>query len=78
MSIYLYKVKSGFLLSDEPPPKPQKLHLVQHFSYDNLPEIHWKKYLYASQFINFVRAQVPKITLHGKLAKCIMMENSPN
>ncbi|XP_035228656.1 serine/threonine-protein kinase PLK4-like isoform X2 [Stegodyphus dumicola] len=78
MSIYLYKVKSGFLLSDKPPPKPRKLHQIQHFSHDNLPEIHWKKYLYASKFINFVRAQVPKITLYGKLAKCIMMENSPD
>lgn len=45
------------------------------FSYHNLPQKHWKKYLYASRFVDLVKAKTPKITLYTSLAKCQLMEN---
>lgn len=45
------------------------------FSYHNLPQKHWKKYLYASRFVDLVKAKTPKITLYTALAKCQLMEN---
>lgn len=45
------------------------------FSYHNLPQKHWKKYLYASRFVDLVKAKTPKITLYSPLAKCQLMEN---
>lgn len=46
------------------------------FSYHNLPQKHWKKYLYASRFVELVKAKTPKITLYSSLAKCQLMENN--
>ncbi|CAG9783770.1 unnamed protein product [Diatraea saccharalis] len=46
------------------------------FTYHNLPQKHWKKYLYASRFVDLVKAKTPKITLYSKLAKCQLMENN--
>lgn len=51
-------------------PKPDEI-----FSYHNLPQKHWKKYLYASRFVDLVKAKTPKITLYSTLAKCQLMEN---
>ncbi|XP_049867651.1 serine/threonine-protein kinase PLK4 [Pectinophora gossypiella] len=45
------------------------------FSYHNLPQKHWKKYLYAARFVDLVKAKTPKITLYTSLAKCQLMEN---
>lgn len=45
------------------------------FSYHNLPQKHWKKYLYASRFVDLVKAKTPKITLYSSQAKCQLMEN---
>ncbi|CAK1552015.1 unnamed protein product [Leptosia nina] len=45
------------------------------FSYHNLPQKHWKKYLYAARFVDLVKAKTPKITLYSSLAKCQLMEN---
>lgn len=46
------------------------------FTYHNLPQKHWKKYLYASRFVELVKAKTPKITLYTSLAKCQLMENT--
>lgn len=46
------------------------------FSYHNLPQKHWKKYLYASRFVDLVKAKTPKVTLYSLLAKCQLMENN--
>ncbi|XP_046964911.1 serine/threonine-protein kinase PLK4 [Vanessa cardui] len=46
------------------------------FSYHNLPQKHWKKYLYAARFVDLVKAKTPKITLYTSLAKCQLMENN--
>lgn len=45
------------------------------FSYHNIPQKHWKKYLYAARFVDLVKAKTPKITLYTPLAKCQLMEN---
>ncbi|KAJ0180554.1 hypothetical protein K1T71_003958 [Dendrolimus kikuchii] len=45
------------------------------FTYHNLPQKHWKKYLYASRFVDLVKAKTPKITLYTSLAKCQLMES---
>ncbi|KAI5637974.1 protein kinase domain-containing protein [Phthorimaea operculella] len=45
------------------------------FTYHNLPQKHWKKYLYAARFVDLVKAKTPKITLYSSLAKCQLMEN---
>ncbi|KOB74646.1 Polo-like kinase 4 [Operophtera brumata] len=50
-------------------------HPDEVFSYHNLPQKHWKKYLYASRFVDLVKAKTPKITLYSSLAKCQLMEN---
>lgn len=61
------KVKDG---EQEQYPDPSEV-----FSYHNLPQKHWKKYLYASRFVDLVKAKTPKITLYTSLAKCQLMEN---
>lgn len=40
-------------------------------------EKYWRKYQYASRFIQLVRSKTPKITYFTRYAKCILMENSP-
>lgn len=45
------------------------------FSYENLPPKHWKKYVYASRFVNLVKAKTPKVTLYSQQAKCQLMES---
>ena len=44
------------------------------FSYENLPEKHWKKYIYAARFVQMVRAKTPKVTYYSDKAKCQLME----
>lgn len=44
------------------------------YCYENLPNNHWKKYIYASRFIQLVRAKTPKVTFYSARAKCQLME----
>lgn len=72
MKIVIYmvdnnRVKNGNMEYD---PHPDEV-----FTYHNLPQKHWKKYLYASRFVDLVKAKTPKITLYSPLAKCQLMEN---
>ncbi|GBP76201.1 hypothetical protein EVAR_74683_1 [Eumeta japonica] len=74
MKIMVYSVdckplSSGNTLEDYKPTSDEV------FSYHNLPQKHWKKYLYASRFVDLVKAKTPKITLYTPLAKCQLMEN---
>lgn len=48
------------------------------YTYHNLPARHWKKYQYACQFVEIIRSKTPKVTLHTKEAKCVLMENRPS
>lgn len=44
------------------------------FAYDMLPAQHWKKYTYASRFVQLVRAKTAKLTFYSAKAKCLLME----
>lgn len=72
MRIVIYTVdgNKGKLSNMDYDPTPDEV-----FSYHNLPQKHWKKYLYASRFVDLVKAKTPKITLYTSLAKCQLMEN---
>ncbi|KAA0202181.1 hypothetical protein HAZT_HAZT007182 [Hyalella azteca] len=48
------------------------------FSFETLPKTYWKKYIYASRFVDVVKTKTPKITYYSQQAKCILMENSPD
>lgn len=48
------------------------------YCYENLPSKHQKKYLYASRFIQLVRAKTPKVTYYSAKAKSDLMENLEN
>uniref|UniRef100_A0A7N5P8U9 Serine/threonine-protein kinase PLK4 n=1 Tax=Ailuropoda melanoleuca TaxID=9646 RepID=A0A7N5P8U9_AILME len=65
----------GFPLADRPPPPTDN---ISRYSFDNLPEKYWRKYQYASRFVQLVRSKSPKITYFTRYAKCILMENSPD
>ena len=41
-------------------------------------EKYWKKYQYASKFVQLVKSKTPKVTLYTKYAKVMLMENFPN
>ncbi|XP_035436156.2 serine/threonine-protein kinase PLK4 [Spodoptera frugiperda] len=72
MKIIIYTVDSKTkTLNINHDPNPDEV-----FTYHNLPQKHWKKYLYASRFVELVKAKTPKITLYTSLAKCQLMENT--
>lgn len=76
LRIVLYQPNhgKGTKVENEPPELP--LNGADHiYSYENLPEKHWKKYMYAHRFIQMVRAKTPKVTFYSELAKCQLMEN---
>ncbi|XP_010877157.2 serine/threonine-protein kinase PLK4 [Esox lucius] len=64
----------GFPVLDHPPAPPEDILIC---SYEDLPEKYWKKYQYASKFVQLVKSKTPKVTLYTKYAKCMLMENSP-
>ena len=70
--------KKGVLLTSEPPPSLSHSTSTATYLYCSLPFKYWKKYQYAARFVDLVRKKTPKITLYTKLAKCMLMENSPN
>lgn len=79
LRIALYQPNGSFgtLIAEAPPPIPNEgADFI--FSYDNLPQKFWKKYIYAARFIQLVRERTPKITYYSEQAQCILMENSPN
>lgn len=74
ITVYYPHDGRGFPLADRPPSPTDN---ISRYSFDNLPEKYWKKYQYASRFVQLVRSKSPKITYFTKYAKCILMENSP-
>lgn len=64
----------GIQPDQTPPPLPQQ-GTDQIFSFENLPEKHWKKYMYAYKFVDLIRAKTPKVTYYTDKAKCLLMEN---
>lgn len=79
MRIVMYQPNGGrgVSISDESTPLPIK-GSDSMFSYENLPENHWKKYVYAARFVSLVKAKTPKVILYSSRAKCLLMENEPN
>ncbi|KAL0969064.1 hypothetical protein UPYG_G00222210 [Umbra pygmaea] len=75
VTIYQPNEGKGFPVLDQPPTPPEDILIC---SYDDLPEKYWKKYQYASKFVQLVKSKTPKVTLYTKYAKCMLMENSPN
>ncbi|EAT38772.1 AAEL009360-PA [Aedes aegypti] len=63
----------GVPIEEEPPDLPPG-GADSIFSYENLPEKHWKKYQYAARFVQMVKAKTPKITYYSEKAKCQLME----
>ncbi|XP_053685006.1 serine/threonine-protein kinase PLK4 [Sabethes cyaneus] len=63
----------GAPVKDEPPDLPAG-GADSIFSYESLPEKHWKKYMYAARFVQMVKAKTPKITYYSEKAKCQLME----
>lgn len=76
LRIALYEPEGGKGVppSNSPPPLPLA-GTDEIFSFENLPEKHWKKYMYASKFVNLVKAKTAKITYYTNKAKCQLMEN---
>ncbi|XP_035909241.1 serine/threonine-protein kinase PLK4 isoform X2 [Anopheles stephensi] len=63
----------GVAIKNEPPDLPSR-GVDQIYNYEEIPEKHWKKYMYAARFVNMVKAKTPKITLYSEKAKCQLME----
>lgn len=74
ITVYYPNDGRGFPLADRPPLPTDN---ISRYSFDSLPEKYWRKYQYASRFIQLVRSKTPKITYFTRYAKCILMENSP-
>ncbi|XP_076604264.1 serine/threonine-protein kinase PLK4 [Chaetodon auriga] len=75
VTIYQPNGGKGFPVVDHPPAPPEDILIC---SYEDLPEKYWKKYQYASKFVQLVKSKTPKVTLYTKHAKVMLMENSPN
>lgn len=65
---------SGLKIQDCPPELPES-GADSIYSYENLPSKHQKKYVYASRFVQLVRAKTPKVTYYSAKAKCDLMEH---
>nr|XP_014089277.2 serine/threonine-protein kinase PLK4 [Bactrocera oleae] len=77
VTIYQPDPGRGLPISEESPPAPPDGSAANHtiYSYNNLPSKHWKKYIYASRFVNLVKAKTPKVTFFSTQAKCQLMES---
>ncbi|TSN67064.1 Serine/threonine-protein kinase PLK4 [Bagarius yarrelli] len=75
VTVYQPNQGKGFPVLDHPPSPPEDIFIC---SYEDLPEKYWKKYQYATKFVQLVKSKTPKVTLYTKFAKCMLMENSPN
>nr|XP_008536184.1 PREDICTED: serine/threonine-protein kinase PLK4 isoform X1 [Equus przewalskii] len=74
ITIYYPNDGRGFPLAERPPSPTDN---ISRYSFDSLPEKYWRKYQYASRFVQLVRSKSPKITYFTRYAKCVLMENSP-
>ncbi|KAI0235361.1 Serine/threonine-protein kinase PLK4 [Lamellibrachia satsuma] len=77
IEVYQPEGARGGTLRDCPPSPPDSQTIVKQFNYNDLPRKYWKKYEYASRFVNLVRSKTPKVTMYTRRAKCMLMENSP-
>ena len=74
--IVLYEPGSGcggVPPASKPPDLPQQ-GADQIYSFDNLPEKYWKKYMHAYKFVDLIRKKTVKVTYYTDKAKCMLME----
>lgn len=80
--ITVFKPKKKIMVSDKPPSVNLKTKKskqeVETFTLENLPEMYWKKYQIAKDFVDMIKALTPKVIFYKEFGKCIMMENTPN
>lgn len=74
VTVYYPDDGRGVPLADRPPSPPPS---TSSFHFDSLPEKYWRKYQYASRFVQLVRSKSPKITYFTRHARCVLMENAP-
>lgn len=74
MVIYKPNKDRGVTLSEEPPPIPDK-GVDEVYSYESLPQYHWKKYAYAAQFVKLIASKTAKVVFYSDAAKCLLMED---
>lgn len=74
MVIYKPNKDRGVALLEEPPPIPDK-GADEVYSYESLPQHHWKKYGYAAQFVKLIASKTAKVVFYSNTAKCLLMED---
>ncbi|XP_031332965.1 serine/threonine-protein kinase PLK4-like [Photinus pyralis] len=74
-NIYVYEPQGGKVPPTSEPPFLPSDGNYYAYDFEKLPEVHWKKYLYASRFVDLVKAKTPKVTYYSSKAKCFLMEN---
>lgn len=74
MAIYKPNKDRGIALQEEPPPMPNR-GADDVFSYESLPQHHWKKYAYAAQFVKLIASKTAKVVFYSDKAKCLLMED---
>ncbi|XP_025417517.1 serine/threonine-protein kinase PLK4 [Sipha flava] len=74
MVIYKPNKERGIALHEEPPPIPEK-GADEVYSYESLPQHHWKKYAYAAQFVKLIASKTAKVVFYSDKAKCLLMED---
>ncbi|GAB0097204.1 Serine/threonine-protein kinase PLK4 [Sergentomyia squamirostris] len=72
--ITLYRPQNGSVPVREEPPEIPPNGPDDIFTYENFPEVHWKKYKHAACFVDLVRVKTPKVTYYSPQAKCQLME----
>ncbi|CAL8133309.1 unnamed protein product [Orchesella dallaii] len=75
--IYHPNKGKGVTLSEQPPRLPAG-GADAIYNYENIPQKHWKKYMYASRFVDIVKTKTAKVIYYSMKAKCFLMENGPN
>jgi len=73
--MYQPNKSKGVPVGDAPPSLPTA-GADSIFSYENIPEKHWKKYSYAFKFVELVKSKTPKVTYYSSTAKCYWMESN--
>ncbi|XP_071087123.1 serine/threonine-protein kinase PLK4-like isoform X1 [Haliotis cracherodii] len=76
VSVYQPNEGHGVVVTDRPPSPDDEM--LKTFAYGSMPEKYYKKYQYATRFVNLVRSKTPKVTMYTHRAKCMLMENAPD
>lgn len=74
MVIYKPNKDRGVKLLEEPPSIPET-GADEIYSYESLPQYHWKKYAYAAQFVKLIASKTAKVVFYSDTAKCLLMED---